>query len=947
MKKVLKISESQYKKLLLFEQSNKGGFKMDYKKLKNNPSTEYIAAVIKNSKGKWNDEEAWVQSAFEAIKDYDTYKEVYQILKVDPYKFVKSFMDTDEDYHNNGNTIDKLYYKIYNLKGAGTPFKMDYKKLKNNPSPKYIADVLENSKGGLGDDKEAWAQSAFESIKNQETYNKVQEFLGGNDPYEFVKSFMSTNIDYHDNGNIIDKLYDNLFPENPRFHFICNDLSTRNSKYGEIPKHGEKCYSCGKELRQFCSSKGMVATLETMKGSDWDEFFGKRKNSKYELPMYGGHWDNDEYTYCVCAKGETKKSGNNYYFLEDRNTYISPAPSEYELKLIEQQRSKYLDLIQKNVNSSLIEAFDCSVYRKDGDEKSWWKYQQCLTENASMAVSVVPVIGTAVSAILDIVNAVSYLSSAFLGSSEEIQSEDFLMAAISLGSVLPVFGEVKSVVNLGSKEVKATQKILKELKEEGLEASISAGKFDDSFSMINNAYTKHTSGLNSLQKKNVNKTLENIKKISEGEINNQIKVLKDVLEGYKKEGLTQHHLHKLLKNKNFIDLLNKNGNDLSKTLKSQQGKEMITNIIVQLGVGVGIVNWQKIGDSLKKEIEKRNFIYEKEKTLTSKLFLLEYLSFDWYEILENDVVIVNAMSEEYDQDKDLFGDDEKVKELFKKIFNKIKNESVVKNKKIKITENQYNRLFNEQFDYEKLKSDVNKSLEKGKEKLDSEVDELKRGTPKYRFIKSLIEVKILYQNKKGFNIKTDEYKDSQGYWRFEFYDTSYDGIKIGFQIIDNNEYKTSGYVNFQYDGKQMGWGFYNKAETNPLWMMIKKYFGRDYSSDTTIMEGFKKFKKDINITTKTGKGIIDFEKLYEGIENVDITKEVNKSKVEEIRDFLKQKNDCKLFTNTDKTELLYKFFNIDDNRFNSPLIGEDPMKKLKDEVIAEITKINKECWNQK
>jgi len=51
--------------------------------------------------------------------------------------------------------------------------------------------VLENSKGGLGDDKEAWAQSAFESIKNQETYNKVQEFLGGNDPYEFVKSFTS------------------------------------------------------------------------------------------------------------------------------------------------------------------------------------------------------------------------------------------------------------------------------------------------------------------------------------------------------------------------------------------------------------------------------------------------------------------------------------------------------------------------------------------------------------------------------------------------------------------------------------------------------------------------------------------------------------------------------------------------------------------------------------
>ena len=605
MKKVLKISESQYKKLLLSEQDDKGEFKMDYKKLKNNPSPEYIASVIKNSKGKWNDEEAWVQSAFEAIKDYDTYKEVYQILKADPYKFVKSFMDTDEDYHNNGNTIDKLYYKIYNLKGAGTPFKMDYKKLKNNPSPKYIADVLENSKGGFGDDKEAWSQSAFESIKNQETYNKVQEFLGGNDPYEFVKSFMSTNIDYHDNGNTIDKLYDNLFPENPRFHFICNDLSVRNSKYGEIPKHGEKCYSCGIKLRDHCKSKGLVATLKTMKGSDWDEFFGKRKNSKYELPMYGGHWDNDEYTYCVCAKGETKKSGKDYYFLEDKTSYISASPSKEELKLIRQQRSKYLKLIEKNANSSLLEAFDCSVYRKDGDEKSWWKYQQCITENASMAVSVVPVIGTAVSAILDASNALSYLGSAFFGSSERIQNEDFLMAAISLGSILPVFGELKGAFKIGSKESKATQKILKELEEEGLETLVSAGKFDDSFRKINNAYTNHTSGLSNLEKKNVNKTLENIKKISSTEINNQIKVLQDVLEGYKKEGLKQHHLHKLLKDKNFIGLLNKNGNDLSKTLKSQQGKEMITNIIVQLGVGVGMASFITKLKKVEKETEKR------------------------------------------------------------------------------------------------------------------------------------------------------------------------------------------------------------------------------------------------------------------------------------------------------------------------------------------------------
>ena len=604
MKKVLKITESQYKSLLLSEQGDEKEFKMDYKKLKNNPSPEYIASVIKNSKGKWNDEEAWAQSAFEAIKDEETYNKVKQILKSDPYKFVKSFMDTDEDYHKNGNTIDKLYYKIYNLKGAETPFKMDYKKLKNNPSPKYIADVLEKSRGGLGNDKEAWAQAAFESIKNQETYRKVQEFMGENDPYEFVKTFMSTNIDYNDNGNTIDKLYDKLFPENPRFHFICNDLSARKSEYGTIPKHDEKCYSCGKELRQYCSSKGMVATLKTMKGSDWDAFFGY--NSEYELPIYGGHWDNDEYTYCVCAKGETKKSGNDYYFLEDKGTYISAAPSDAELRLIKKQRLEYLKKIKENIDAGgLSDAFDCSVYRKEGDEKDWWKYQQCVTENASMAVSVVPVIGTAASAILDIVNAVSYLGSAFLGSSEEIQSEDFLMAAISLGSVLPVFGEVRSVAKIAGKEAKAAQNIIKELKVEGLKNLKSAGKFDDSFNMLNNTYTKHTSKLSNNQKNNVNKLLNSIGKINAAEITEQAKVLKDILEIYKKKGLKKIHLEKLLKDTNFINLLKKNNNDLSKTLKTQRGKEMISNIIIQTGVGFSMASFITKLKKVEKETEKR------------------------------------------------------------------------------------------------------------------------------------------------------------------------------------------------------------------------------------------------------------------------------------------------------------------------------------------------------
>ena len=87
-----------------------------YTKLKNNSTPENIAKMIKDSYGGMlgNDKEAWAQSAFEAITDKATYKKVKSILGEDPYEFVKDFMDTDEDYHNNGNTIDGIYNKLFN-----------------------------------------------------------------------------------------------------------------------------------------------------------------------------------------------------------------------------------------------------------------------------------------------------------------------------------------------------------------------------------------------------------------------------------------------------------------------------------------------------------------------------------------------------------------------------------------------------------------------------------------------------------------------------------------------------------------------------------------------------------------------------------------------------------------------------------------------------------------
>lgn len=90
-----------------------------------------------------------------------------------------------------------------------------YTRLKSNPTPKYIADTIKNSYGGmLGNDNEAWAQAAFESIRDKSTYDKVSKSLG-KDPYEFVKDFMSTNKEYHTKGKTIDKEYKRITGNNP------------------------------------------------------------------------------------------------------------------------------------------------------------------------------------------------------------------------------------------------------------------------------------------------------------------------------------------------------------------------------------------------------------------------------------------------------------------------------------------------------------------------------------------------------------------------------------------------------------------------------------------------------------------------------------------------------------------------------------------------------------
>jgi len=86
-----------------------------YIDLLKNPRAELIASVIKQSKGIFNDYEAWAEAAFMAIKTNSKYAEVNKSLRQDgipqdAYEYVKSFMNTGTKYHKQA--IDISYKSL-------------------------------------------------------------------------------------------------------------------------------------------------------------------------------------------------------------------------------------------------------------------------------------------------------------------------------------------------------------------------------------------------------------------------------------------------------------------------------------------------------------------------------------------------------------------------------------------------------------------------------------------------------------------------------------------------------------------------------------------------------------------------------------------------------------------------------------------------------------------
>lgn len=137
------------------------------------------------------------------------------------YKNLRTGPSNDPNRHVNGKgygvfgpSTQQMWEK-YGTEFSKTNVKQNtaypYNKLESNPSAQFIAYTIKTSKGGaLGNDKEAWAEAAFNSIGSRDIYSKVEKFLG-EDPYGYIEAFMDTKEMYHKNP-VYDK-YITLFPE--------------------------------------------------------------------------------------------------------------------------------------------------------------------------------------------------------------------------------------------------------------------------------------------------------------------------------------------------------------------------------------------------------------------------------------------------------------------------------------------------------------------------------------------------------------------------------------------------------------------------------------------------------------------------------------------------------------------------------------------------------------
>jgi DNA-binding ferritin-like protein (Dps family) len=169
-----------------------------------------------------DDKEYWVLKAFLAIKDWETYQYVSQIIGEDVYSYVEEMLTAIVP--TTYNQINGYSY----LKKAGAHYSniYVYNRL-GNLYPRDKAEIIATSTKnatlgtfGVGfGDKEAWAESVFNTIKTNKELESVRQNLSVilnkdiNNVYDFLKGYLNPNKVYYKSP--ISKQYKKLLNEVP------------------------------------------------------------------------------------------------------------------------------------------------------------------------------------------------------------------------------------------------------------------------------------------------------------------------------------------------------------------------------------------------------------------------------------------------------------------------------------------------------------------------------------------------------------------------------------------------------------------------------------------------------------------------------------------------------------------------------------------------------------
>ena len=230
-------------------------------------------------------------------------------------------------------------------------------------------------------------------------------------------------------------------------------------------------------------------------------------------------------------------------------------------------------------------------------------YFHCVMGNASIAVSLVPILGTLASAIIDAADAVVYLGEAgadqlhsgmfyLLGDYDKAmdkQKESAMKlgwAGLSAMGIIPGVTEAKAIWKFAPKVTKAADNIVKELGQKGVK-NIDLKEYTT-------IIKKHTEKLDEKTTKKVADLLDvmanpTVKK-ELIDIESAIKNYKTISDNFRKSNnLTKIQYKSFLNGSSFKKLMAKHGNDFNKAIKDDTIKKLISTFLVQAGLTTGIV----------------------------------------------------------------------------------------------------------------------------------------------------------------------------------------------------------------------------------------------------------------------------------------------------------------------------------------------------------------------